>query len=80
MREKFEPEKKFIKDKDNQEMLLEALESKNIDKDIKHILEKFFKLPLTPTESCYGHPEKDKSPNLTYVEDNAQTEQDGHLQ
>ncbi|MDD5341109.1 MAG: hypothetical protein PHC97_01575 [Patescibacteria group bacterium] len=80
MKEKFGQEPRFVKDKDNLLMLQEALRSKNIDKDIKPILEKFFTLPITPHQSCYGHPEKDKSPYLSYVEDEARNEKDKRFQ
>ena len=80
MNEEFKPEKFFTKDEDNLEMLRQSLESKEIDKDIIPILEKFFSLPITPRESCYGHPEKAKSPYLSYVEDGAQNKQDEDFQ
>lgn len=80
MNEKFKPEKKFTKDRDNLEMLKQSLESKEIDEDIIPILEKFFSLPITPRESCYGHVEKLKEPHLSYVEDDAQSEQDKNFQ
>ncbi|MFH0854780.1 MAG: hypothetical protein V1891_04815 [bacterium] len=80
MIERQEPAKFFTKDRDNLEMLRQSLGSKEIDKDIIPILENFFSLPITPRESCYGHPEKAKSPYLSYVEDDAQSEQETNFQ
>ena len=76
MNEKFRPEKFFTKDRDNLEMLKQSLESKEIDEDIIPILEKFFSLPITPRESCYGHMETNKSPYLSYVDDETKDEQE----
>lgn len=83
MNEEFKPEKFFTKDRDNLEMLRQSLESKKIDEDdedIIPILEKFFSLPITPRESCYGHAEESKSPYLSYVEDDVQNERDENFQ
>ena len=80
MNEEFKPEKFFTKDRDNLEMLRQSLESKEIDEDLIPILEKFFSLPITPRESCYGHPEKTKGPYLSYVEDDAQSEREANFQ
>jgi len=80
MNEKFKPEIFFTKDRDNLEMLRQSLESKEIDVDMIPILEKFFSLPITPRESCYGHAEKTKNPYLSYVEDETQNERDKNFQ
>ncbi len=80
MNEEFKPENFFTKDKDNLEMLKHSIESEEIDKGVIPILEKFFSLPITPHESCYGQPEKDKNPYLSYVEDNTQSEQEVNFQ
>lgn len=80
MNEKFKPEKFFTKDRDNLEMLKQSLESKEIDQDIIPILEKFFLLPITPRESCYGHIETNKSPYLSYVDDEMKNEQELGIQ
>jgi len=80
MNEKFESEKFFTKNKDNLEMLRQSLELEEIDKDIIPILEKFFSLPITPRESCYGHAEENKSPYLSYIEDEPQCELDKKFQ
>lgn len=80
MNEKIRSEKLFTKDRDNLEMLRQSLESKEIDEDMVPILENFFSLPITPRESCYGHAEKLKEPYLSYVEDDAQSEQDESFQ
>jgi len=80
MSEKFEPQNSFTKDKDNLEMLRRSLESKEIDKDIIPILEKFLSLPITPRESCYGHVEESKGPYLSYVDDETKNEQELHIQ
>jgi hypothetical protein len=80
MNEEFKLEEFFTKDRNNSEMLRQSLKSKEIDKDIISTLEKFFSLPITPCESCYGHTEKLKEPYLSYVEDNAQSEQDENFQ
>lgn len=74
--EKFETTKIFVKDKDELEMLQDSLKSPNIDQEIKPILEKFFTLPITPHESCYGHPENLKNPYLSYVDDETINKQD----
>jgi len=74
MNKEFRPEKFFTKDRDNLEMLQHSLESKEIDEDIIPILEKFFSLPITPRESCYGHMETNKSPYLSYVDDETKDE------
>ncbi len=70
----------FTKDGDNLEMLKQSLESKEIDRNIIPILEKFFSLPITPRESCYGHVEKGKSPYLSYVNDETKNEQELNIQ
>ncbi len=80
MNEEFKPEKFFTKDKDNLEMLRQSLKSKEIDEDVIPILEKFFSLPITPRESCYGHAEEGKSPYLSYVDDETQNEQELSIQ
>ncbi|MGB2761982.1 MAG: hypothetical protein WBC21_00370 [Minisyncoccales bacterium] len=80
MKEKLKPKEFFTKDRDNLEMLRQSLESKEIDEDIIPTLEKFFSLPITPRESCYGHVEKLKEPYFSYIEDDAQSEQDENFQ
>lgn len=80
MNKEFKPEKFFTKDRDNLEMLKQSLESKEIDKDIIPVLEKFFSLPITPRESCCGHVETNKSPYLSYVDDGTQNEQELSIQ
>jgi hypothetical protein len=80
MNKEFRPEKFFTKDRDNLEMLRRSLESKEIDEDIIPILEKFFSLPITPRESCYGHVETNKSPYLSYVNDETKDEQELNIQ
>lgn len=80
MNEEFKPEIFFTKDSDNLEMLKQSLESKEIDQDIIPILEKFFSLPITPHQSCYGHVETNKSPYLSYVDDETKNEQDLSIQ
>ncbi len=70
----------FVKDGANLEMLKRSLESKEIDVDIIPILEKFFSLPITPRESCYGHMETGKEPYLSYVDDEALNEDDLAIQ
>jgi hypothetical protein len=79
-KEEFKPEKIFMKDGDNLEMLRQSLKSKEIDKDIIPILEKFIILPITPRESCYGHAKEIKSPYLSYIEDDVQNESDKKFQ
>ncbi len=81
MNEEFKPEN-FLpkKDRDNLDMLKQSLETKKIDQDIIPILEKFFSLPITPRESCYGHVETNKSPYLSYVDDASQNEQELRFQ
>ncbi len=74
MNEELKPEKFFSKDADNLEMLKQSLESKEIDQDIIPVLEKFLSLPITPRESCYGHPETNTSPYLSFVDDETQNE------
>jgi hypothetical protein len=76
MNEEFKLGKFFTKDGDNSEMLKQSLESKKIDQEIVPILEKFFSLPITPRESCYGHVETNKSPYLSYVDDESQNKQE----
>ena len=61
-------------------MLRQSLESKKIDEDIIPILEKFFSLPITPHESCYGHAETDKNPYLSYIDDETQNEHELSIQ
>ncbi|GEM_PF-1293633 len=80
MNEKFKSVEFFTKDEDNLGMLQQSLESKEIDKEIIPILKKFFSLPITPCESCYGHTERNKSPYLSYVEDDPRNEQDENFQ
>jgi hypothetical protein len=80
MVEEFKPEKFFTKDGDNLEMLKQSLQPKEIDEDITPILEKFFSLPITPRESCYGHVETNKSPYLSYVDDETQDGQELSIQ
>lgn len=80
MNEEFKPEKFFTKDRDNLEMLKQSLKSKEIDENIIPILEKFFSLPITPRESCYGHLETNKNPYLSYVDDETQDEQELGIQ
>jgi len=80
MNKEFRPEKFFTKDRDNLEMLQHSLESKEIDEDIIPILEKFFSLPITPHESCYGHAETNKNPYLSYIDDETQNEQELNIQ
>ncbi|MBU1036685.1 hypothetical protein KKF32_01450 [Patescibacteria group bacterium] len=80
MKEKIKPKESFTKDRDNLEMLRQSLKSEEIDKDIIPILEKFFSLPITPRESCYGHAKTLKEPYLSYVEDGIQSEQDENFQ
>ncbi|MBU2564200.1 hypothetical protein KKA23_01310 [Patescibacteria group bacterium] len=80
MNEEFKLEKFFTKDRDNLEMLHQSLDSKKIDANIIPILEKFFSLPITPRESCYGHVETNKSPYLSYVDDKTQDDQELSIQ
>jgi len=80
MNEEFKPERFFTKDRDNLEMLRQSLESKEIDEDIIPILKKFFSLPITPRESCYGHAETNKNPYLSYVNDETKNEQELSIQ
>ncbi len=80
MNEEFKPEIFFTKDRDSLEMLKQSLESKEIDEDMIPILEKFFSLPITPRESCYGHPETHKNPYLSYIDDETQNEQELSIQ
>lgn len=80
MIEKFNSEKLFTKDKDNLEMLKESLASEEIDGNIVTILEKFYSLPITPRESCYGQVEELKEPYLNFVEDETSNEQDKNFQ
>ena len=80
MKEGFKPENFFTKDRDNLEMLKQSLESKEIDQDIIPILEKFFSLPITPRESCYGHAETNKNPYLSYIDDETKNEQELAIQ
>ena len=80
MNEEFKPKVLFAKDSDNLKMLSNSLESKEIDQEIVPVLNKFFSLPITPRESCYGHPEEDKSPYLSYVEDDVNIEKDKNFQ
>jgi hypothetical protein len=75
-REGFEQPKSFVKDAENAEMLREALQSPEIDEEIIVVLEKFLALPITPQESCYGHPEELKNPYLSYVEGPEHNEKD----
>jgi hypothetical protein len=69
MERNFNFRKRFIKDQDNLEMLKKSQELKDLDKEMLPILQKFFLLPMTPIESCYGHPENGKDPYLSYVDD-----------
>ncbi|MFH1030382.1 MAG: hypothetical protein V1770_03940 [bacterium] len=80
MNGEFKLEKFFTKDRDNLEMLKKSLESKEIEDDIIPILEKFFSLPITPRESCYGHAETNKNPYFSYVDDETQNEQELDIQ
>ncbi|MEI6379219.1 MAG: hypothetical protein WCO55_06205 [Candidatus Falkowbacteria bacterium] len=80
MKETFSPIKKFAKDPDDLRMLHRSIESKELDQEMIPIIEKFFTLPLTPTESCYGHPKQAKNPYLTYVEDEVTSEHDSKQQ
>lgn len=88
MTEKFESGKLFVKGNENSQMLKESLESGQIDQDLIPFLQKFFLLPITPRESCYGHVERDeqgkiervKEPYLGYVEDDIQAEQGKRIQ
>ena len=80
MKEGFKPENFFTKDRDNLEMLKQSLESKEIDQDIIPILEKFFSLPITPRESCYGHAETNKNPYLSYIDDETKNEKELAIQ
>ncbi len=80
MSETLRSEKFFTRDRDNLEMLKQSIESKEIDEDIIPILEKFFSLPITPHESCYGHVETNKIPYLSYVDDETQDEQELSIQ
>ncbi len=73
-------ERFFQKDSGNLEMLKRSIESPEIDQELIPILERFFKLPITPTESCYGHVEKWKKPYLSYVEDELKNSQDENIQ
>ena len=59
----------------NKMMLAEALRSGNIDPEVRPFLKRFFVLPITPTESCYGHPEKGSMPYISYVQDDVYDEQ-----
>jgi len=80
MNEEFKLEKPFIKDNEDLEMLQESLKEEGLDKEMIPFLEKFFSIPLTPVESCYGHPKRDKEPYLSYVEDKVEVEKDKMFQ
>lgn len=80
MNNEFKPKKLFTKNEDNLNMLKQALESNKIDNNLIPILEKFFSLPITPRESCYGHPETNKKPYLSYVNDQTQNEHELKIQ
>lgn len=80
MNNEFKSEKLFTKNEDNLNMLKRALESNEIDNDLIPILEKFFSLPITPRECCYGHPETNKKPYLSYVNDETQNEHELEIQ
>lgn len=78
MIEKQEPV--FTKNIDNSEMLKRSLESEGMDADIIPVIEKFFSLPITPRESCYGHIEELKDPYFSYIEDDVQNEREKNFQ
>ena len=78
--EEFELEKSFTKDVGDLEMLQESLKDEDMDKEMIPFLEKFFSIPITPIESCYGHPEEDREPYLSYIEDEVEAEKDKKLQ
>jgi hypothetical protein len=80
MNEKIKSEKIFIKDKDNLEMLQKSLKLKEMDKHIIPILKKFFSLPITSRESCYGDIKTNKNPYLSYVDDETRDEQELNIQ
>jgi len=80
MGEKFKSERVFIKDSGDLDMLRQSLGSQEIDKGMIPVLEKFLSLPITPRESCYGQAEESKSPYLSYVEDDVQSERDKNFQ
>lgn len=80
MKEKIEPGKKFVKNRDNLGMLKKSLTSEKIDTDLIPILKKFFSLPITPHESCYGHIKERKQPYLSLVDDKAYNEQEKNIQ
>jgi hypothetical protein len=80
MNEKIKTGYFYTKDKDFTEKLHKDFKSEWIDDDILPIFKHFFSLPITPIESCYGHPEKNKSPYFCYIEDNVENEQDKEFQ
>lgn len=88
MIEKFKSEKLFAKNNENHQMLQASLWSGRIDQELIPFLKKFFLLPITPRESCYGHIKKDnqnktekvKYPYLSYVEDDTLVEQEKNIQ
>lgn len=80
MNELLKPKSVFVKSEDNFRMLQASLETREIDEDIVPIIEKFFSLPMTPIESCYGHVAKDNDPYLSYVEDDVADEQARNFQ
>lgn len=61
-------------------MLKRGLESKNIDPEMVPILKKFFLLPITPHQSCYGHIEEHKNPYLSYIDDETQNKKELEMQ
>lgn len=88
MIEKIKSEKLFVKNNENNQMLQASLDSGRIDQELIPFLKKFFLLPITPRESCYGHIKKDyqtkiekvKYPYLSYVEDDTLVEQEKNIQ
>lgn len=76
MSETLQPQHSFTK----AEMLRAAMESKEVDQGVIPIIEKFFSMPITPTESCYGHPEEGKTPYFSYSEDDVKSNEDEDFQ
>lgn len=79
MTEKYRP-KIFIKNTDSLGMIKDSIKSKDLDPEMVPILEKFFSLPITPIESCYGHADRNKSPYICYIEDPEQDKDQTDIQ
>ena len=59
----------FVKNIEMVSTLDEAIESDFLDKEMIPLLKKFKTLPITPIESCYGHPKRNMRPYLVYLND-----------